>query len=231
MSYYYAHERGDCCRNDGINLSTVNAKANAGLITGIIGDVLGLLAVGDRGGAIQRIISGGCASNAAEAEAILAQIKAQSEIAQLKGQQYTDKTVQELFNKQYAENKELSNFLCAERNRITALEGRIETDKAQGEVAMLKQQIDNMKAFHEYEMRIEKRLDHLEASVPLVQERCMGAICAEREKRECADNAIVGYVNTTFYPIQVADVTVGTTNTARTLYNPLPCQCGCGPRQ
>lgn len=54
-------------------------------------------------------------------------------------------------------------------------------------------------------------------------------IALEAERRCCADNKIVNYVNSNFYPIEVADVTVGTTATARELYNPL-CGCcnGCG---
>ena len=51
-----------------------------------------------------------------------------------------------------------------------------------------------------------------------------GMVDLEAERRCCADNKIVNYVNSTFYPINVADVTVGTTSTARTTYNPL---CGC----
>ena len=50
-------------------------------------------------------------------------------------------------------------------------------------------------------------------------------ICAlnrERDERCCSDNAIITYANATFYPKMVADVTVGTTTTAQTLYNPLP---------
>lgn len=48
----------------------------------------------------------------------------------------------------------------------------------------------------------------------------------EAERRNCADNAIVRYLNATFYPKMVADVTVGTTNTAQWLYNPIPdCDC------
>lgn len=55
------------------------------------------------------------------------------------------------------------------------------------------------------------------------------AIARERDERCCGDNAIVTYVNGTFYPKLVADVTAGTTTTAQTLYNPLPnCgRCGC----
>lgn len=50
----------------------------------------------------------------------------------------------------------------------------------------------------------------------------------EAERRCCADNSIINYINNTFYPKMVADVTVGTTSTAQAVYNPLPiCNCGC----
>ena len=49
-------------------------------------------------------------------------------------------------------------------------------------------------------------------------------IALEAERRCCADNKIVNYVNSNFYPISVADVTTGTTSTVRETYNPL---CGC----
>ena len=45
----------------------------------------------------------------------------------------------------------------------------------------------------------------------------------EKQERKCADNSIVNYANATFYPKMVADVTTGTTTTAQTTYNPLPC--------
>lgn len=50
------------------------------------------------------------------------------------------------------------------------------------------------------------------------------AVALEAERRCCADNKIVSYVNGNFYPVSVADVTTGTTATARETYNPL---CGC----
>lgn len=53
-------------------------------------------------------------------------------------------------------------------------------------------------------------------------------ICAEENARKCADNTIVNYLNATFYPKQVADVTTGSTTTAQTLYNPLPINVDCG---
>lgn len=56
------------------------------------------------------------------------------------------------------------------------------------------------------------------------------AIALEKERREAADCQIVGYTNCTFYPVNVADVTVGTTSTPKTTFNPLSCLnrgCGC----
>ena len=60
--------------------------------------------------------------------------------------------------------------------------------------------------------------------------RCMGnefdaKLAAEKAARCCGDNAIVTYVNGTFYPRLTADVTVGTGTTAATLYNPVT-NCG-----
>lgn len=53
------------------------------------------------------------------------------------------------------------------------------------------------------------------------------AIDHERDERKCADNTLVAYMNGTFYPKMVADITTATTTVAQTLYNPLP-SCGCG---
>ena len=64
------------------------------------------------------------------------------------------------------------------------------------------------------------------ADLMAVKADLQGQIAMEAERRCCADNSIVGYVNSTFYPRLAADVTVGTTTTAQTLYNPIP-NCGC----
>ena len=62
--------------------------------------------------------------------------------------------------------------------------------------------------------------------IAAVESRLNSKIQLEAERRCCGDNAIVNYANATFYPKMVADVTVGTTTTAQTLYNPIP-DCGC----
>ena len=65
------------------------------------------------------------------------------------------------------------------------------------------------------------------ADLAAVRSGLESKIQMEAERRCCADNAIVNYANATFYPKMVADVTVGTTTTAQTLYNPIPPCGGC----
>ena len=52
------------------------------------------------------------------------------------------------------------------------------------------------------------------------------AIALEAERRECADGKIVNYVNTTFVPKYIADMTVGSGTTQQSIFNPL-CGCNC----
>lgn len=67
----------------------------------------------------------------------------------------------------------------------------------------------------------------LDMKINGVAANAQAGIALEAERRCCADNKIVNYLNSNFYPISVADVTVATTATARELSNPL-CGC-CGP--
>ena len=53
----------------------------------------------------------------------------------------------------------------------------------------------------------------------------MGKIEEEKKARCCADNAMVSYMNCTFYPKEICDVKVGTTTEPQRTYNPLPCDC------
>lgn len=64
----------------------------------------------------------------------------------------------------------------------------------------------------------------LEMQISGVANSAQAAVRLEAERRCCADNKIVNYVNSTFYPISVADITTGTTTTQREVSNPL---CGC----
>lgn len=64
----------------------------------------------------------------------------------------------------------------------------------------------------------------LDMKINGVAANAQASVALEAERRCCADNKIVTYVNGNFYPISVADVTTGTTATVREVYNPL---CGC----
>lgn len=53
------------------------------------------------------------------------------------------------------------------------------------------------------------------------------AICNERERRECADQNIVNYMNATFVPQTIQEPAAGTTTYRQSIWNPLPGECGC----
>lgn len=76
-----------------------------------------------------------------------------------------------------------------------------------------------------HNQRTEDSFALVKQDVESVRKEAMGAIKMEAERRCCGDNALKTYVNATFYPKQVADVTTGTATTAQTLYDPLP-KCG-----
>ena len=74
---------------------------------------------------------------------------------------------------------------------------------------------------------INTKLAVADANIAWQNQNVMNAIALEAERRECGDNKIVTYVNTTFVPKYVADLTPGTTTTQASIFNPL-C-CGCNP--
>lgn len=77
--------------------------------------------------------------------------------------------------------------------------------------------------------RIEDSFGAVHADMNCLRNEFDAKLKAEKAARCCGDNAIVTYVNGTFYPRLTADVTVGTETTAAQLYNPVTnCGCGCG---
>nr|DAQ72828.1 MAG TPA: hypothetical protein [Caudoviricetes sp.] len=76
-----------------------------------------------------------------------------------------------------------------------------------------------------HNQRTEDSFALVKQDVESVRKEALDAVKMEAERRCCGDNSIVTYVNATFYPKQVADVTTGTATTAQTLYNPIP-KCG-----
>lgn len=90
---------------------------------------------------------------------------------------------------------------------------------------VLAQRISNLETKQAVADAVEPwRAKVLDMRINGVAAAAQAGISLEAERRCCADNKIVNYVNSTFYPVEVADLTVGTTATARTTSNPL---CGC----
>ena len=73
---------------------------------------------------------------------------------------------------------------------------------------------------------IATKLAVTDASQPWQTKSIMDAIALEAERRTCADNKIVSYMNSTFVPKYIADLTPATGTTQATIFNPL-CNCNC----
>ena len=183
--------------------------ANAGLTTGIIGTSLGALnAMGGAGGLLGGLLGGGCnnAWNMAGcSENVLVnryELGQAQEIESLKSQiALRDANT-------FTDSKMLEMYKY--------IDGKL------GEIngVLCGQAVQNQATKDSFQLMQER----LECCKHEMRE----ALCREIGDRKCADNAIVNYVNATFYPKMVADVTTGTTTTAQMLYNPLPIDgCGC----
>lgn len=72
---------------------------------------------------------------------------------------------------------------------------------------------------------INAKLAVQEATQPWKDKAIYDAIALEAERRNCADNKIISYVNGTFAPRYTADFTVGTGTTQANVFNPLCCNC------
>ena len=91
--------------------------------------------------------------------------------------------------------------------------------------ALYKNQRDNFDCLKAQIDAINSKLAVAETNINWQNKMTMDAIALEAERRACADNKIVNYVNSTFSPKYVADFTVGTTSTPQSIYNPLCCNC------
>ena len=183
--------------------------ANAGLTTGIIGTSLGALnAMGGAGGLLGGLFGGGCngAWNMAGcSENMLVnryELGQAQEIESLKSQiALRDANT---FNDQ--KMLEMYRYIDGKLGEINGV--------------LCGQAVQNQATKDSFQL-MQERLECCK--------REMGeALCREIGDRKCADNTLVNYMNATFYPKMVADVTVGTATTAQTVYNPLPVStCGC----
>lgn len=180
---------------------TTRGVGNAGLTTGIIGTALGVL---NGAGGVGGIL-GGLGGNGISIPAVQELQAKDMEIARLN----TDLKLRDANIHTDEKSLELYRYVDARFREF--------------EAALASQAVVNQANKDSFQI-VNERLEAAKA------EFCC-ALKDEADKRRCADNSIVSYVNATFYPKMVADVTTGTTTTAQVVYNPLPvsnCGCGCG---
>ena len=136
-----------------------------------------------------------------------------------------------------SENMPVSRYELEREQKLAAKDSEIALLKANtyndGKMLEVYGYIDRqLKDVHEalckqavHNQRTEDSFALVKQDVESVRKEALGAVKMEAERRCCGDNALKTYVNATFYPKQVADVTTGTATTAQTLYDPLP-KCG-----
>ena len=182
-----------------------NGKANAALTTGIIGTAgFGL-------SALASLLGGGWGANPAAAAAMAAGACSEN----------TPVTRYELDREQQlaAKDSEIALLKANTYNDQKALELYAYID---GQLKEIRKTLGEQAVHNQ---RTEDSFTLVKQDVDCVRKEALGAVKMEAERRCCGDNALKTYVNATFYPKQVADVTTGTTTTAQTLYDPLP-KCG-----
>lgn len=222
-------------------LRSVNAKANAGMATGIT--ALGIEAAGllSQNGGLGNLLGNllGNGNNGADTAALISALSA----AQSRGTANADTTaIMAMFPSLMVAIAQMANMgdkhTCNEDHLID----RYEASK-DAEIARLQTEVKLRDANTYTDQKLLELYRYLDAQLKAVN----GEICAqavknqetadafllvrqdiarERDERKCADNTIITYTNANFYPKQIADVTTGTGTTAQTLYNPLP-NCGC----
>lgn len=186
---------------------------NAGLTTGIIGSALGAINSGIFGNGSLGGLFGGAAAPAAAAATVGAAM--------------------------CSENQPINRYEAQQQARIAELETEVKlrdantyTDQKLLEVyryfdGELKDIRDVLCGQAVMNQKTSDSFDLVKSDLVCIKNELYSAISKERDERCCADNKLANYVNATFYPKRVADITTGTDTTSQPLYNPVGCGC-CG---
>lgn len=211
----------------GAALGTGIAGLSFGVLNGGLGNLLGGL-----GGWNQNRCGGGCGTDAAVAAAVGAMASAALS---------APRTVSAGTGWGCSEDHNVNRYEASQAARIAELETEVKLRDANtyidqkilevykyfnGENKAIREELCQQRVHNQ---RTEDSFVLARQDIAAVKAELEGQIEMERKERCCADNSIVNYVNATFYPKMVADVTTGTTTTAQVLYNPIPrCSpCGC----
>lgn len=218
---YDRYEHEPYCRKEYAS----KGVAGAGLGLGVAGTALGLLALSGRG-----LFGLGGGSNAASFEAGM--------IAGGNCSPTSFQSWQRACDGEFASQKALyeyaildTNARFADREKFTSEMFGLYKNQTDSDFGLYKNQRDQYDVLAERIGKLETAaavgaaVEPWRSKVLQMQiNNVAGMVQLEAERRCCADNKIVNYTNSTFYPINVANVTVGTTSVTRTTSNPL---CGC----
>lgn len=182
-----------------------SGTAKAGLTTGIIGTSLGALnLMGNAGGILSGLAGNNCGVRmgacgcGCNEDHLVTRYDAEKDarIAQLETQ---------------VALRDANTFTDQKTAEVVKyFEGRLREIETQ----LGRQAVENQKTADSFQIVSER----MQCCCDKLEEK----ICCESKERKCADNSIVNYVNSTFYPKQVGTVSTTTPNTAQILYNPLP---------
>lgn len=204
--------------------------ASKGLAGTALGFGIGGAALGLANGGLGNLLGGlGQNTRTAAADAAVAATPAMAAIAAALAARQQEATC--------SENMPVSRYelereqkLAAKDSEIALLKANTYNDGKMLEVygyidGQLKDIRDTLCKQAVHNQRTEDSFTLVKQDVESVRKEALDAVKMEAERRCCGDNALKTYVNATFYPKQVADVTTGTATTAQTLYDPLP-KCG-----
>lgn len=181
--------------------------AKGGLATGIVGSALGAAALLGNGA---NLFNRGCydvQNNGCSDDHFVNryEMRAEQKIAELEAQL----AMKESDSKTDGKILEVYKYIT---NRLNTVDGKLADQAVQNQATK-----DSFQMMSE---RMQCCCDKMDAKIN-----------TEKHERRCSDEAIVSYVNSTFYPKEVANVMVDNKETTpQKLYNPLPvdtCRSGC----
>ena len=204
--------------------------ASKGLAGTALGFGIGGAALGLANGGLGNLLGGLCQNNkSAAADVAAAVTPAMTVAAMLAARQQEPTCSENMPVSRYELDREQQ--LAQKDSEIALLKANTYNDQKMLEMyAYIDGQLKDVRktlcdqAVHN--QRTEDSFALVKQDVDCVRKEALDAVKMEAERRCCGDNSIVTYVNATFYPKQVADVTTGTATTSQSLYNPIP-KCGC----
>lgn len=156
------------------------------------------------------------------------QSQLEAELVYEKGKNYTDQAVIAGMRQDEQNRKEVIQQVVANKEEVASLKTELACrEKYEKELDALRAEKTKLEIKDAVTCAVEPLkadIIRLRDGTLSLRQEVMSAIQLEAERRCCADNKIVNYVNATFAPKSVADYTASTETTLAEVGNPL---CGC----